>query len=56
MSAGRENPGDDDAPQESTESGRPSEPPVDGPGAAEENDEAGATSYDEPGGDDHGTS
>lgn len=32
------------------------EPPVDGPGAAEENDEAGATSYDQPGGDEHGTS
>jgi len=31
------------------------EAPVDGPGAAEGNDEAGATSYDEPGGQEHGT-
>lgn len=30
-------------------------PPVDGPGAAEDNDDAGATSYDQPGGDEHGT-
>lgn len=28
---------------------RPDEPPVDRPGAAEDNDDAGATSYDEPG-------
>lgn len=34
---------------------RPSEPPVDGPGAAEDNEDAGATSYDQPGGSEHGT-
>jgi hypothetical protein len=37
------------------ENGASNEPPVDGPGAAEGNDEAGATSYDEPGGEEHGT-
>jgi hypothetical protein len=30
-------------------------PPVDGPGGAGGNDEAGGTSYDEPGGREHGT-
>jgi hypothetical protein len=44
---GREDGNDEDA--------RPDEPPVDGPGASEGNDEAGATSYDEPGGHEHGT-
>ena len=38
---------------------RSNEPPVDGPGAgddgAEQDDDAGATSYDQPGGSEHGT-
>ena len=40
--------------QEEKPESRPDEPPVDGPGAAEDNDDAGGTSYDQPGGDEHG--
>jgi hypothetical protein len=41
----------DEAPRDDASS---TEPPVDGPGAAEGNDEPGATSADRPGGE-HGT-
>jgi hypothetical protein len=48
---GRDEPADKGADAQDAAS---NEPPVDGPGAAEDNDEAGGTSYDEPGGDEHG--
>lgn len=44
-----------EGPQDPEQDERPDEPPVDGPSAAEGNDEPGGTSFDEPGGDEHGT-
>ena len=40
----------DDAPDS-----RPAEAPVDGSGGAGDNEDAGGTSYDQPGGSEHGT-
>ncbi len=43
---------DDD--ESSVPEGRPSEPPVDGPGTSDSDEDPGATSYDQPGGSEHG--